>query len=148
MYPPIFPGAEKPATTSTKVMTNADIIFNVAGDIEILNLFSECITPNGAALSTLQYTCTPTVGAATPISGASASLANATAGTIVSLDGTALSTAPTVTPAGVALGQVARPILMTRGTISLTIGTGPTTGTWKHYLSYRPLEDGAYVTGV
>ena len=148
MWPSSTAGAEKPATTSTKVMTNADIIFNVFGDIEILNLFSECITPNGVALTTMQYNCTPTVGTATPISGASASLASATAGTIVTLDGTTLATAPTITPAGVSFGQIDRGIIMTRGTIGLVIATGPTTGTWKHYLRYRPLEDGAYVTGV
>ena len=148
MWPSNSPGAEKPVTTSTKVMTNADIIFNVTGDIEILNLFSECITPNGVALTTMQYVCTPAVGTATTISGASASLASATAGTIVVLDGTTLATAPAVAPSGVALGQVGRGIIMTKGTIGLVIGTGPTTGTWKHYMRYRPLEDGAYVTGV
>lgn len=148
MWPQNTASNDLPATTSTKVMTTGDVIFNSTGDIEILNLFSECITPNGLAASTLQYVCTPVAGAATPISGVSASLASATAGTIVSLDGTTLATAPTITPAAVVFAQVGRGILMGKGAISLAIGTGPTTGTWKHYLCYRPLEAGAYVTGV
>jgi hypothetical protein len=32
--------------------------------------------------------------------------------------------------------------------VKLVIGTGPTTGTWKHYLHYKQLEAGAYVTAV
>ncbi len=141
-----------PVITSAKVMTNGDTIFTFYGDILIQSLFSECITSNGAAATTLQYSITPSGLAATPISGASATLASATAGTIVTLDGTALSTAPVIVPAGVGLGQVARGIIATQGTgasgiITLVIGTGPTTGTWKHYLRYLPLEATGYVKG-
>lgn len=131
--------------STTKVMVNGDTLFTAAGDVQILNLYSECVTANGATASTLQYNITPTVGAATTISGASASLANVTAGTIVVLDGTALATAPAVTTSGVALAQTARGIIFPAGILTAIIGVGSTTGTWKHYIRYRPLEPGAYV---
>lgn len=141
-----------PVVTSTKVMTNGDVIFTFYGDILIQNLYSQCMTANGVAATTLQYSVTPSGLAATPISGVSASLASATAGTIVTLDGTTLATAPAIVPNGVGLGQVQRGIIATQGTgasgtITLVIGTGPTTGTWKHYLRYIPLELAAMVKG-
>lgn len=128
------------------VMSNGLVVFNVSGDIVILNLVSECITPNGATASTLQYNATPTVGAPGTISGASASLANAIAGTLVALDGTTLATAPNVYTNSIGLGQVARGILVPAGTLNLVVGVGSTTGTWRHYLRYRPMEASAFVT--
>lgn len=141
-------------TVSTKVMTNGDTIFQYTGDILIQNLYSECITANGAVATTIQYSVTPHGLAATTISGASAALTSATAGTVVALDGTALSTAPSVTATAVGLGQVGRGILATQGAtagnglITLVVGTGPTTGTWAHYLRYIPLEAGAIAIGM
>lgn len=129
----------------TKTMVNGDTLFTAVGDVQILNLFSECVTPNDATASTLQYSITPTVGSATTISGASTTLASAVAGTIVVLDGTALSTAPAISATGVALAQTARGIIFPAGVLTAIIGVGSTTGTWKHYIRYRPLEPGAYV---
>lgn len=138
---------ELDATTITPgVMSNGLVVFNISGDIILLNLESECITPNGATASTLQYQANPSVGAAGTISGASATLANAIAGTMVALDGTALTTAPNIYTNGIGLGQVARGIMVPAGTLSLVIGVGSTTGTWKHYIRYRPMEAGAVVT--
>jgi hypothetical protein len=134
------------AVTNPAVMVNGDTIFTLNGDIQIMNLFSECITANGATASTLQYSVTPTIGSATTISGASSTLASAVPGTLVVLDGTALSTAPIVATTGVSLSTTARGILAMSGVIKIVIGTGSTTGTWKHYIRYKALESGAYVS--
>lgn len=131
--------------TAEKVMVNGDVIFTAVGDCRITNLFSECITANNATASTLQYRITPTTGSAATISGASATLANATIGTTVLLDGTALSTAPTITPSGVSFATVNRGIIFRSGTMSIVVGVGSTTGTWRHYIRYEPLEVGAYI---
>ena len=132
--------------TNAAVMVNGDTIFTLYGDVQIMNLFSECVTPNDATASTLQYSITPNVGTATTISGASSTLASATAGTLVVLDGTALSTAPIVAPSGVSLSTTARGILAMSGVVKVVIGVGSTTGTWKHYIRYKALETGAYVS--
>ena len=138
------------AASATKVMVNADTLFTITGGpIKILALQSVCITNNDATASTLQYQSNPTVGTAATISGASASLGAATAGSTVTLNATALSTAPDlVAPAagGVSLGaNVANGIIVQAGTIKAVIGTGSTTGTWKHYISYIPLAPGVTV---
>jgi len=136
---------ENNATSLAAVMTNGMTLFTAVGDVEILNLFSECITPNDATASTLQYSITPTSGAAATISGATATLASATAGTIVVMVGDALTTAPVITAAGVGLATATRGIIFKTGILTAVIGVGSTTGTWRHYLRYRPLEAGAYV---
>lgn len=133
------------AKTAAKVMVTADGLFTAVGDVQILSLHSECYSANGATASTLQYKLTPTTGTAATISGASASLANAVAGTVVVMDGSTLAAAPTVAATGVALNTTARGIIFKDGTLSIVVGVGSTTGTWKHYLRYEPLEDGAYV---
>ena len=138
------------ATGATGVMTNGDTIFTISGGpIAILQLQSVCIAANGVALTTMQYSSSPTVGSAKTFSGASASLASATAGTTVTLNQTALTTAPDIVTAangGVPLGaNVSNMIIVQAGTITLVIATGPTTGTWKHYISYVPLAPGVNV---
>lgn len=135
---------ESVANSAIAVMVNGDTIFTVVGDIQIIQLYSECVTANNATASTLQYSITPTGLVASTISGASSTLASAIIGTTVCLDGTALTTAPIVAPNATALGTV-RPIICLSGAIKLVIGVGSTTGTWEHYIRYRPLEFGAYV---
>jgi hypothetical protein len=141
---------EKSVSGSTAVMTNGDTIFTIAnGPIEIIELVSVCITLNDATASTLQYSADPTVGAATTFSGASASLANAAAGSGVVLNMTALATAPDIIDPLVGLSAVhTRGIIVNEGIITIVIGVGTTTGTWKHYLRYRPLARGVTVTGT
>jgi len=139
------------AASATAVMVNGNTLFTVAGGpIEILQLQSVCVTANDGTASTLQYQSAPTVGSATTISGASASLASATAGSTVTLNATALSTAPDLVAAsagGVQLGAaVANRIVVQAGTIKAVIAVGSTTGTWKHYISYRPLAPGVTVS--
>jgi len=141
---------ERTATGSTAVMANGDTIFTIAGGpIKIVELVSVCITLNDATASTLQYSADPTVGAATTISGASASLANAAAGSGVVLNMTALATAPDVVDPLVDLGGVdTRGIIVNEGIITIVVGVGTTTGTWKHYIRYQPLAPGVTVTGT
>lgn len=139
--------------SSPAVMVTADIVFTIVdGPIQILSLHSECITVNDATASTMQWRSDPTVGTATTISGASASLADFAAGGTVLLNPTALSTAPTlalVGAGGVQLGpDVSNRIIVNPGVLELVIGVGSTTGTWKHYLRYAPLNEDAYVTAV
>lgn|SRR3990167_784899 len=141
------------ATGSTAVMVNGDTIFTVTGGpIEILQLQSVCIAANDGTASTLQYSTDPTVGTAKTISGASASLASVAAGTTVTLNQTALTTAPDVVTAangGVPLGaDVANRIVVQAGIITVVIGVGSTTGTWKHFIAYRPLAPGVTVVGT
>jgi hypothetical protein len=141
---------EKSASGSTAVMVNGDTLFTIAnGPIEILALVSECIAINDGTASTLQYTADPTVGAATTFSGASASLANAAAGSGVVLNGTALATAPDLIDPLVGLtGVHTKGVIVGAGVIKIVVGVGSTTGTWKHYLRYRPLARGVTVTGT
>lgn len=141
------PGAAGYAETAAAVMVNGNTIFTVAGGpILILGLVSLCVTSNNGTASTLQYSITPTVGAgAQTISNASGSLANAAAGASVSLLGTALTTAANLNANGPNLGMTA-PMFCPAGTITMVIGTGSTTGTWKHYLYYWPLAGGVIVS--
>lgn len=143
--------AEKAGASATAVMSNNLTVFTIAGGpIQIVDLVSECITANDATASTLQYRSNPTVGTATTISGATTTLASIAAGATIRLAPTALSTAPVIALAaagGVQLGtNVANKITVQPGTIQLVIGVGSTTGTWKHFLRYKPLSTGVTVT--
>jgi hypothetical protein len=136
---------EKFAVSATKVMVNGDTLFTVTGGpILVTGLVSVCITSNGATASTLQYRSVPTVGTAQTISNASGSLANAAAGATVTLLGTALTTAANLSANGANLGMTAS-MVVPAGTIAAVIGTGSTTGTWKHYLRWQPLASGVTV---
>ena len=136
---------ERTVESATAVMVNGNTIFTITGGpLIIIDLLSVCVTANDATASTLQYSSTPTVGSAKTISAASASLASATAGTTVRLNPTSLATAPDIVTAangGVQIGAaVANRIIVKNGTITIVIGVGSTTGTWKHYLRYKPLS--------
>jgi hypothetical protein len=127
------------------VMTNGDTIFTVTGDILIFGLASECYTANGATASTLQYSVTNANGTTT-ISGASASLANVAIGVSVIAQLGALANAPVVSSAsGVGVFPWGAVRVPGGSTIKLVIGVGTTTGTWKHYLTYKRFESGAFV---
>lgn len=135
---------EKCFQTGTAVMVNGTVVFTVSGGpIQILELLSVCVTANNATASTLQWQSNPTVGTATTITGATTTLASATAGTSILIQPTALSTAPVIVTAangGLHLGLVAQNHLIVKnGTLTSVIGVGSTTGTWTHYLRYKPL---------
>jgi len=143
--------AERAVESTTKVMVNGDTVFTVSGGpIFIVDLISICISANDATASTMQWQTVPTVGSSATFSGASASLASATAGSSVRLAPTALSTAPVIVTAAnggaLSLGtNLGNHITVGAGTIKLVIGVGSTTGTWKHYLRYKPLAPNAMV---
>lgn len=138
---------ERVAFKSAATMTNGQTLFTVAGGpIEIMALVSICATGNDATASTLQYSATPTSGSAQTISAASASLANATAGASVALAGTSLSQAALYNANGPNLMANPGTIMCPAGTITAVVGVGSTTGTWAHYIRYKPLAVGVTVS--
>jgi len=142
--------AERAIESPTAVMVNGNTVFTISGGpILIVDILSVCVTANDATASTMQWNSVPTVGSAKTISAASATLANATAGTTVKLNQTSLATAPDIVTAangGVQIGaNVANRIIVKDGTLKVVIGVGSTTGTWKHYLRYKPLTPSAMV---
>lgn len=136
--------------SSAAVMSNGLSVFNVTGDVLIFAILSECYTANGATASTLQYSVTNnTTSTSQTMSGASASLANAAIGVSVIAQLGSLSNAPTVTNAsGVGVFPWGAVRVAGNSTIKLVVGTGSTTGTWKHYVHYQQLEDGAVITAA
>lgn len=133
-------------TTSRKVMVDNDIIFNLSGDIQILSLRSECYTANDATGSRITYFIQSALDGATDITGQTASLANAVVGTSIICDNTTLSSAPNVSTSGVSLNMDSRGIVVPRGELKIKVTGGSTTGLWRHYIRYEPLENGAYIT--
>jgi hypothetical protein len=140
----VYMGAAKTANTSVAaVMVTGTTIFTVAGGpIFIDELVSLCLTANDATASTLKWIADGTVGAATDITGASASLASFAAGGMVVCNFTALSTAPDLITAGVGLASVkTRGVIVPAGIIATTIAVGSTTGTWNHFMRWRPMAN-------
>lgn len=130
--------------TTAAVLSDGLALFNIVGDIRIISLVSECKSTGTPAASTLQYNSTPTVGDAATFSGASASMASCVAGSSISLI-SGQTTAPAIIVSG-ANNKSAYPldVFCPRGVITAVVGTGPTTGTWKHYLVYESISAGAY----
>jgi hypothetical protein len=141
---------ENVAASGAAVMSNALQVFTIAGGaIQILALFSLCITANDTTASTLQWKNTVTLGTLSQtITGASASLASAAIGETVVAQLTALSTAPLVNANGAGILGTTGNMLCLPGTLGLVIGTGSTTGTWEHFIRYRPLAKGVTVTNL
>jgi hypothetical protein len=136
------------AKTTAKVMVNGDTLFNITGDVLIYALVSECYTANNATASTLQYSITNNDSAtAQTISAASATLASKAPKTSVLAQLGALTNAPVISNAS-GVGAFPWGAVRVGGNSILTsvIGVGSTTGTWKHYVRYEPLEDGATIT--
>jgi hypothetical protein len=142
--------AEKSAITAAAVISNGLTLFTVTGPVEIMAIGSICATANGATASTLQYSSTGTLGSTTQtISAASASLASATAGTTVLGILTALSTPPTVNANAAGLISTGpSSIMVPAGSITAVVGVGSTTGTWQHFIRYKPLAPSAAVTNA
>ena len=152
MIPFIYAALQKSFCTTASAMVNGNTIFTITGGpIVIQELVSICVTSNDATASTLQYSSTPTVGSATAISAATTTLANAPAGTIIRLNPTSLSSQPQIISAsagGVSLGlNLANRIIVKEGTITMVIGVGSTTGTWKHTILYTPLTPDSRIAG-
>ena len=137
------------AVSATAALVDGTTLFTISGGpIAIKQLQSICITAAGVAVETIQYSSSPTVGSAKTFSGASASLSGVAAGTTVTLNKTALTTAPDVVTAangGLPLGaNVANDIIVQAGTITSVIASA-TTGTWQHVIAYYPLAPGVTV---
>jgi len=141
--------AEQVATGGTAVMVNGNTLFTITGGaIMVRGLFSLCISANDGTASTIQYQAVPTTGTATTISNASASIASAAAGATITLAGTALATAALYAANGPNLIANPGTVLVPAGAIKIVVGTGSTTGTWKHFLRYAPMVPGVTVVGT
>ncbi len=141
---------ESVTNSGAAVMSNNLVVFNIAGGpIEIMELISICQTANGLTASTLQWTSDGTLGATTAtITGASGALTSATAGTNIAAQLGALATAPVINANGVNISSTPGTIIVPAGDLKLTIGVGSTTGTWKHYIRYKPLAYGVTVAAA
>jgi hypothetical protein len=151
-YTDTYEMAEKSVSTGAAVMVNGTDVFTIAGGpIIAQELISICVTANGATASTLQWQADGTDGSAAAFSGASGSLANLAAGNAVVCLFTATSTTPGTYTNGVGISRAATTaagMLIPAGIIEMVIGTGSTTGTWRHYLRYRPMTRGITVTAA
>lgn len=143
--------AERCVSTGAALLVTGTTAFTVAGGpIKILGLLSLCMVGSDSTAATLQWSADGTDGAATTFTGASGSRANQAAGDMIICNLTALTTAPDLVAAGVGLGEVVtRGVYVPAGIITTTVGSGPTTtGTYKHYLRYRPMGPGVTVTAA
>lgn len=139
--------APRTVESAAAVMVNGDTLFTIAGGpIEIIHLMSVCVTDNDETASTLQYSYTHAALGAATISAACGSLASVAAGSFVTLQKTALNTAALLATEGATIASTGpSTIILQPGVIKAVIGVGSTTGTWKHYLTYRPLASGVTV---
>lgn len=140
------------STRAPKVMVTADTVFTiVGGPIVILELVSECITANDTTASTMKWVADGTLGSATDVSAATATLASAAAGTFIVTQMLSTGTAGAIYANGVGITRAATTanhIIIPAGILSYTIAVGSTTGTWKHYLRYRPLAGNVFVSAA
>lgn len=142
-YPTIYYNAK----TTAAVMTNGLEVFKTTGDVLIFAILSECYTDNDTTASTVQYSATNnSTTISQTMSAASATLASKAAGTSVIAQLGALTNAPVVSNAsGVGVFPWGAIRVPGNTSIKLVIGTGSTTGTWKHYVHWQPLDQGAVV---
>jgi len=116
----------------------------------IYALSSECYTVNDATATTVQYSVTNnTTVTSQTISAATASLASKVPATSVLLQLGALTNAPVISNAsGVGAFPWGAIRVTANSSINLIVGIGSTTGTWKHYIRYEPLEIGATISAA
>lgn len=139
----VYLTAEKAAA----VITDGQVLFTVSGGpVAFKQIIGVCVTDNDATASTVRFVHTPTVGTATNICAASASLASSVAGATVAFGAAAVANTPNVSATGYQNISDANAGLITEGTISVTVGVGPTTGTWKWVLVYEPLSNQSRVS--
>ena len=133
--------------TAATLITGTTIFRVVGGPVILTQLMSYCIAACDATAATLQWSADGDVGAAATFTGASGSLASFAAGGVVYCNFAALTTAPVITgTAGVALSGVSTTgIIVPAGIITTTIGSGPTTGTFLHYVRYIPMSPASYL---
>lgn len=143
--------AERAVVTGAALLVTGTTAFTIAGGpIHIFCLLSICMVGADSTAATLRWSADGTAGSAATFTGASASRASQAAGDMIVCNFTALTTAPDLVANGVGLGPVlTNGIIVPAGIITTTVGSGPTTtGTYKHYLRYRPLGTGVTVTAA
>lgn len=140
------------ATTAPAILANGVDVFNISGGpIVILDLISVCVTANNTTASLFSWQADGTDGSAAAISGATTTLASKAAGTIVATLFTATSTAGAIYDNGVGISRAATTaagMIVPAGIIEMVVSGGSTTGTWRHYMRYRPLVRGIVVTAL
>jgi len=140
---------EKSIQTDTPrtLITGTTIFRVVGGPIIITQLMSYCVTSCDTTAATFKWTADGDVGAATDFTGATTSIASFAAGGVIYCNFATLATAPVFTQtAGVALSGVSTTgVIVPAGIITTTIGSGPTTGTFLHYMRYTPMSPASYV---
>lgn len=135
------------AQKDAAIISNGASLFTVSGGpILLKQIIGICVTDNNATASTVQFTLTPTVGAAVNLSIASASLASRVAGDIIILPAQSLASAPTVSTVAAVNATDGNVMVIPEGVISTTVGVGSTTGTWKWYIRWFPLSNNASVS--
>lgn len=146
---------EKSVVTATAAtLVNGTTIFTVSGGpIRVMDLISYCETVCDTTASTLKWIADgdATNQTATDLTGASGSLASFAVGGLIYCNFTTLATAPVITATtGVALygptTSTGGGVYVPAGAIKTTIGTGSTTGTFRHYMRYIPLSPSSTVS--
>lgn len=134
-------------TTTPQTLVTGTTIFRVTGGpIHVTQLISYCVTSCDATAATLSWSADGDVGAATVFQAASASLASFAAGGVIVSALTSLAGVPVITgTAGVFTAGAAPGIVIPAGVITTTIASGPTTGTFLHFLRYTPLSPSSNV---
>lgn len=136
--------------TGAKAMVNGDVMFTTTGDVLIYALASECYTTNDATATLVQYNVTNAATATSQtISAATTTLASKAVGTSILLQLGSVANAPVITTAS-GVGAFPWGAIRVPGgsTINLIVSVGSTTGTWKHYIRYEPMEAGAMVVAA
>jgi hypothetical protein len=136
--------------TGAKVMVNGDVMFTTTGDVLIYAMASECYTANDTTATLIQYNVTNNNTATSQtISAATTTLASKTVGTSILLQLGSVANAPVITTAS-GVGAFPWGAIRVPGgsTINLIVSVGSTTGTWKHYIRYEPMEVGAMVVAA
>lgn len=146
-----IPGAIA-VSSSIQILVDNRIIFNViSGSIEIITLYAECQSLNNSNTAQARWRSNPSVGDEVVISGFTTLLSNFAAKTSFVLDPVTLTTVPimNLAPTGVSLGGEKTGVIVPVGSIQINMSGGlGTSGTWKHFMSYRPLSENSVVEGV
>ncbi len=145
--PDIFEHLERsaPVAAAAVIASGNSTLWTVAGGpILVTELFSLCITVNDATATLLKFFADGTAGSAVDLCAASLTVALAAAGTMVGISGT-LATAAAILANGVGVPMLA-PLRVPAGIIGINAAVGATTGTWRHYMRYKPMVRGVTVT--
>ncbi len=138
--------SEKAINTAAAVIAlgNTTLFTIAGGPILVMQLMAICVTANDITATLLKYFADGTDGAAVDLCAASLTVASAAAGASFGISGT-LATAGALAANGPAVAQVT-PLIVPVGIIGINAAVGATTGTWRHYLRYKPMARGVVVS--